>query len=380
MERQRGSFHITSEKNQETERKYWVDLPQDTLALILRKLHFADQIRFRAVCKSWRISEDRMRCSDHLPWVMNHSWMYSMVLDMFPFECEIFDPHSQKVHKVSNSVEKFKKSCSPFDVTMVSATKQGWLLIGGEEQQGSSFFMHNPFTNEVILLPHLAYEYSVATFSANPASQECEIFVLCHDRANNKALYIGNYCLSRDKEWSTQLLDTTEEECFGLQYMKGKLYCLFEEGMLKCYNLADKSWELLTSGLPEPYSYWMDRCWLIETEGNLIMAWPPNYEYDKWYIFRFDWSHMSWAFEPSLKNMAFFISGKISLSAPLIDDNAENTEDCRVVFIDDKDDGDDCGINCYSLTEGRQIQSQEYGWIKRSYCKMSFIEPPYIRN
>ncbi|KAL3812712.1 hypothetical protein ACJIZ3_013980 [Penstemon smallii] len=208
----------------------------------------------------------------------------------------------------------------------------------------------------------------------------CEVFVVKTRICKNNGIVhnIYNICLSKDRVWSigTPHISQNNHEITSVHYMKGKLYCLFEGGLLKSYTFANKSWEVLAPSLPAWINLDLDptKCWLIEIGENLMTV-CTSFDLEnelKWSVFKFDWSRMSWILETSLKNTALFISGNISFSATLLDVNGENNlEDYRVNFFDD----------CHDIHEEHKLMyPKEYRWIEETDRVMTFIEPPYVRK
>ncbi|KAL3828985.1 hypothetical protein ACJIZ3_017787 [Penstemon smallii] len=213
-------------------------------------------------------------------------------------------------------------------------------------------------------------------------SPDCEVLVVrrsadYENNSNTIILNICKFCLSKDSKWSLGTPEISPEKLFSVHYMNGKLYCLFWGGLLKSYSLANKYWEILALTFPSCSrfeSYEMDGCWLIETAGNLMTAaFSRGFRHSAWLVFKFDRINSSWILENSLKDTALFISGEISFSTPIKNDDANREEeDLRVFHFDDNP--------CTGEPYKTQMYSKEYSWIKNTHCVRIFIEPPYIRN
>lgn len=68
----------------------WSDLPRDVIDFIVNSLWCVDQIRFRAVCRSWQAA-NIVKYADKLPWKMG--WNAG--------SCRLYDPsHKQSIHSL----------------------------------------------------------------------------------------------------------------------------------------------------------------------------------------------------------------------------------------------------------------------------------------
>lgn len=365
----------TSKKNQTTS---WSDLPQDVLGIILGKLQRAvDLIRCRAVCKNWRIPRDRInRKNPHvLPSLCNLS---EAVDHSDHLQCETFDPY---FHQVFTTWKSTDEQYADYKKLKAYGSKQGWLIVGN---LGYSMFMYSPNTQEIISLPSMEHYYPrFALFSGNPVSRDCQVFVFC---MRTNFYYIASYCLNVDKEWRFVFLESSRDECYGMQYMNERLYCLFVDSenlipnrymddnlILKSYSLADRCWTLIGRSSLEIDCIW-DRLWLIKGEGDVLLCCKINYKDDVCSTFYLDWCSMSWVKKDVLEGSAIFVSGKIAMMRPLVWEG-ENAKDCRVFYFKGGEVFNYC--RCYSFIEKRVIESPEYNWIgKRYFDIMAFVEDP----
>lgn len=384
--------------------KTWSDLPQDIQGLVLERLTYVDQIRFRAVCKNWLVPKDPVKCSDWIPWMVS--------LKNYPSELELFDPNSQNSYTVTNPKEKFHGYIEPGERTIIYASKFGWLLLGREH---SLLWLHNPFTNETLFLPILiSSTFLKATFTTDPKSPGCEILVF--SRASNAPrrycynglTYINRYHISSDTDkWSTRGLgrnrygvlskdmgswrrqvlgDYGYDYCLkSIHYMNGKIYCMLPSLFIMCYDLADKSWTKLKADMPpapndeETIYHWLDgtrnvwkKCLLTGKGENLLMVCRDRLLEFK--VFDYDWSNMCWAEAAAAlyKDATFFIKDdEVILSSML-----EQERRCMVFYVD-------CygKSGCFSLKQSEKEEQKVYNWTKGARSStMNIIEPHYFRN
>ncbi|KAJ0014461.1 hypothetical protein Pint_19922 [Pistacia integerrima] len=159
--------------------KSWSDLPVDIQSVIMEHLYFDDQIRFQAVCKSWRWNTYAIKSADQLPWI----FAYKYKQDDSGF-CYLYNPSNKKKYEIKKKL--------PFG-SRFHDSKYGWILISKPEENVSFhlacnlLYFYNPFTDETIKLsvledPHieqhpLYIDSSQVIFSGNPTSNECVIFL-----------------------------------------------------------------------------------------------------------------------------------------------------------------------------------------------------------
>lgn len=122
-------------KAKKLESQTWFDLPPDTINLIANRLSSnVDQIRFLAVCKSWRAADIVEYADDHkLPWLMV---ITSRV-------CYLFDTSQKKIYTVFNSSTAREK----FVGLRTLDAKREWVLFSTIFPRSSSpVFFYTPFT------------------------------------------------------------------------------------------------------------------------------------------------------------------------------------------------------------------------------------------
>ncbi|KAL5837863.1 hypothetical protein ACOSQ3_015032 [Xanthoceras sorbifolium] len=271
----------------------WADLPIHILNLIAERLYYIDQIRFRAVCKSWRSNiYDDIKFADKLPWIMGYSGTKKIQRSLF----YLYEPSQKRRYRLKNKILLGAE---------LRASKFGWLLLSkkltksytcSSSFSSSFFFFYSPFTGEIIQLPELQMEaINRATFSTAPTSSDCVIFVinLCY-RANK---FCVNTFSLRDTTWSSHWFNDYHGHgslIYNVAYAKGVFYCAFHAfDMMGAYNPALHEWKLhpYPPVFKRPYQYYLS---LIESpdDGNLILL-SYNYNDPEW-VFRFDQSQAKW--------------------------------------------------------------------------------------
>lgn len=361
--------------------KSWVDVPQDIVGLISNKLQFRDHVNFRAVCRSWREFEYRSKCSDFLLWVTHYSWTRSESPGSYPFTSELMDPFSSRVYRVSNATSMNNKDDDNGTSITLYDSKYGWMLLGSQEH---GLFLHNPFINDVILLPRLwSFCFVGATFTMDPKSPESEflaLYQLSPGAGQPYEIQISIYRPSKGNSWSTKHIEFTQGKYHSVYYKKENLYCL---GLvkLKRYSLVDESWVTLASCIEYIHAgilyVNLARSWLIEKEESYLMIWHLPIATPKWFIFKLNLSGQRWI-EVQIKGCAIFMSEKTARPTPLVNGNGEIIEDCRVFY--QEADGDVYRLKCYSMKEMKEVESEAYEWMKTSSRKISFIEPPFAHS
>ncbi|KAL5837862.1 hypothetical protein ACOSQ3_015031 [Xanthoceras sorbifolium] len=267
----------------------WSDLSIEILNLITERLYYIDQIRFRMVCKSWRLNiYDDIKYADKLPWIMGYSGKKKIHSSLF----YLYEPSQKRRYLLKNKILVGAE---------LRASKFGWLLLSKKLTKSytcssSSFFFYSPFTGEIIQLPELHMEdINRATFSTAPASSNCVIFVinLCY-RANK--FCVSTFSLG-DTTWSSHWFNDYHGHgplIYNVAYAKGVFYCAFHAfDVMGAYNPALREWKLhpYPPVFKRPYQYHLS---LIESpdDGNLILL-SYNYNDPEW-VFRFDQSQMKW--------------------------------------------------------------------------------------
>lgn len=280
----------------------WSNLPTDLLRLTTERLCFADQTRFRAVCKSWHgISGVQ---SINKAWLMTH---YRVRDDgNIKVVCNFFDismnkTYTFKIDPMSYGEEIFKE----FNIlALVKASKNGWLLIQNYWSQFT--FFYNPFhALKIIKLPALSNigcNISNATFSTVPTSPDCMVFDIRTTSDSRGPKIIISICRCSDNEWISYIFDI---KFVGFVrdtvYSKGKLYCVFSSGHLGAFCTTDRDWRVLSNLCPAIRKFDRYKYHMFEFDGEVVLVvlsktWPNIL------VFNYDWSNMAWVWQDRLGN------------------------------------------------------------------------------
>ncbi|KAL5976196.1 hypothetical protein ACLOJK_020526 [Asimina triloba] len=159
-----------------------MDLPEEILHRI-RSLHLPslkDRIRFSAVSKELRSLAPPI-------WTPRSPWL--LFTHKKDGTCYFFDPLAKSTY-ITN-VPDFK------DATF-HHSKYGWVVAS--QNQDSSWFFYNPFTNQRIDLPNLETAVQGVSFSTPPTSRECVVFAIQSFSASHVNIYT---CHPSDERWAT---------------------------------------------------------------------------------------------------------------------------------------------------------------------------------
>ncbi|KAJ4701110.1 F-box protein [Melia azedarach] len=259
----------------------WSDLPEDIICLILNRLHYIDQIRFRAVCKGWReLADGRgVKSLDKLPWMMTIGDSINSYY--------LFDPSEKRKYTIRNSM---------LNDARVLASKQGWVLFTEETITTDALFFYTPFTDQIIRLPKLNINlptYYATTFTTSPVSPNCEIFTAI---IIDKKIIIS-MCKPGDKRWKEFVFPAGAYELIDdIEYLHGIIYCSLDHAAaIGAFNTRRKCWKVLHPA-PLYRGRYMEIAWvdLIECNGNLLAALYIA-DWKRWRVFRLhytDYSHM----------------------------------------------------------------------------------------
>ncbi|KAK1583181.1 hypothetical protein Q3G72_021623 [Acer saccharum] len=139
------------------ERPLWSNLPVYMLISILERLRYADQIRFRAVCKGWRSDTYGVKCENKLPRLMTWNWrpieedrsFVSLQKEedgSITTWCNLYNP----IQKHKTIVESTQAAI--FFGSLFCDAKDGWVLSSKIEDlntgKTTSFFFYNSFTEK----------------------------------------------------------------------------------------------------------------------------------------------------------------------------------------------------------------------------------------
>ncbi|KAJ0079712.1 hypothetical protein Patl1_22714 [Pistacia atlantica] len=279
--------------NHDSDIKSWSDLPIDIQSVIMEHLYFDDQIRFRAVCKSWRCNTYAIKSADQLPWLFAYDYNQDDKVSGF---CYLYNPSNKTKYEIKKKL--------PFG-SRFHDSKYGWILISKVDKNVHCypaprllFVFYNPFTDETIKLPvpehPLDIHDSRLIFSGNPTSKKCVIF----GHGISMELYT---CRPGDTRWTRHYcLKYFGRDILSLACVDGVLYCAYsasrfggEKIWLSSFKIIAKQQKIvfdpidvLSFAIPSRAIY---HCKLIESDGNLLLTYPEDDD-DSCVVFRVDFS------------------------------------------------------------------------------------------
>ncbi|KAJ4719517.1 F-box protein [Melia azedarach] len=291
----------------------WSDLPADIVITIVEHLHYSDQIRFRAVCKSWRASSaNAVKFADKLPWLFAYSTLYRFN-NRFSSFCYLYEPCHRQKHTI-----ELKQALLG---ARVHASQYGWLLFSKQATLSLHylFMFYSPFTGKIIELPALEsmYFHDRILFSASPTSPECVVFVV---RTYHPEEFRISTCSPGDRAWTMHLFDGFHGSIDGMAFMDGVLYCSFSQSVLGAFEVATKVWRICQHN-PVPRS--ISSCnRLIESDGKLLMPCYDDVQF-RWRVLSFDWSQKKWFEIESLGGKLLFLGCTTSMAVPAVGEASE---------------------------------------------------------
>ncbi|KAJ4837869.1 hypothetical protein Tsubulata_019753 [Turnera subulata] len=282
-------------------------LPDDALRLVFARTSYADHIRLRLVCKSWKrlLEDEDIKPEFHrLPWIMFFDCHRVRVIEsgrrLIWSSCKLYDPSSRKTYTVEEGV-KSEQEGGKFVNAAILESKHGWVLF--QQKHGSSnststynninnatssFFLYCPFTGETIDLPQLNRGVDQCTFSCSPTSKEEECVFFAFRYSYGRKDNVSIHCRG-DQAWKTvEAGYGLRSRIFSVVYSNGTFYCLYENGALGALTVATQEWHLLCQGMKKIPWY---PCF-IEYDGQLTIV------HEAWQtIFHFDFSKETWVEE-----------------------------------------------------------------------------------
>ena len=310
-----------------TEVRPWSNLPEEILALVIKCLLICDRIRFRAVCKGWRLPVDLIQGLfpiPKLPWTMEYMWKKTSYPDRTLSICKLCEPD---LHRSSGSGPRsyivetgLVEGRSNFVDSEACASREGWVLFSKKEAKGSwLFFFFSPFIKQVISLPRLeSVSYEVATFSSAPTSPDCVVFVAHPPESGKIRISVYHRGCGDDKKWNIYVFDVPDywRSMESVAYMGGSFYCHFGcFSALTSFNIANQEWQQI--GITYHPNY--DDDWIIddgdlfsyrnpnylmECEGELLLAYAASkinfspieghLDDELFYLFSLDWKRKAW--------------------------------------------------------------------------------------
>lgn len=330
----------------------WTQLPRELFESISKCLTiYADYLRFRAVCHSWRSSVSNIprHLPPQLPWLM---LPYTQSLQS---HLAFFDLSAQSLHllELPEAASHRKRRCG---------SSHGWLVILGETPE---VLLLNPLTRSKIHLPPLSTFPYVLSFNYSEVGKEYELrgtFGDIHRRGlremrdsfikkvvlssspqsdnNNNKNFIAlaillqpdilAYCKNGDQSWT--LLHSARFFCEDVIYHKDLFYAVDKQGAIVVCDLHSESPSV--SIIRMPIESRGDRRYLVNSGDELLMVtryvelhydgiapYSLNafYKTVRFEVFRMVWSGPRWEKVTSLGDRMLFVGENSSFSLPASD-------------------------------------------------------------
>ncbi|KAK0599107.1 hypothetical protein LWI29_002425 [Acer saccharum] len=360
----------------------WSDLSVDLLILIMERLRYIDQIRFRAVCKGWRSDTHRVKSENKLPWLMLWYWpgedngepnsLCNEEDGSITGWCNLYDPTRKQKQTIFEN-----KEGAIFAGVKFCAAKDGWVLFSRREDlttgKTTLLFFYNPFTKRIIKLDRSYLKVSAATFTTTPESPDCLIFT--YTKYSTTTTSIGTYSPSK-KTWKRLYFAGNHGSIQSVIHIEGVFYCAFcHDGGMGTFDVAKQECKTYRY----PVGVVSGHRHLIQYELKLMLAYrlcdsirysDGRVEYQKWHLYYFDDSiEMNWCEVESLENGLLFLNRGLSNSMliPVAEETSDLRNSVHVVYAN---------VGCISAFQNKEFEysfqknafevrsSQEiYGWL-----------------
>ncbi|XP_059460504.1 F-box protein SKIP23-like [Corylus avellana] len=322
----------------------WTQLPRELLESISGKLTiYADYLRFRAVCDSWRSSvlNTPRNLPPQLPWLMLPQ------VQSNPSHRAFFDLSTRKLHNLEllEATSHSKRCCG---------SSHGWLIVLDDSP---AVLLLNPLTPSRLHLPPLSAFPNVVSFNYSEVGKEYalrgvsgEIYrrslremrnsfikkvVLSSAPLKNKnfiALAILNhsnilvYCKNGDQSWS--FIHVARFFCEDVIYYNDLFYAVDKNGAIAVCDVNGSS--PTVSVIRPPLQLGGDMQYLVNSGDDelLLVTRYVDLQYDdtdpyvpsEFYktvgfeVFRMNWGEPRWERVTSLGDRMFFIGENMSIS------------------------------------------------------------------
>ncbi|XP_022772597.1 F-box protein SKIP23-like [Durio zibethinus] len=226
----------------------WTKLPPELLESIAENVKiYADYIRFRAVCRSWRSSIPKIpfRLPPQLPWLM---------LPPSQSHGAFYDLSTNKVRFLSlpESSNPTQRHCG---------SSHGWLIILDESP---SILLLNPFSRANLLLPPLSTFPNVDSFNYSDIGKEYSL------RSPSGGRYTRNLRQMRDSFIKKIVLSANPSK--DLHFVA--IAILNQTGELAYCKNGDESWRFIEDA--QSYSqdviYCKGLCYAVDKQGGIVIC------------------------------------------------------------------------------------------------------------
>ncbi|XP_074324311.1 F-box protein At3g56470-like [Apium graveolens] len=315
------------EKQQTDDINLWSELDGNLLGEILSRLCFADQFRFRVVCKNW-LAARPINTKTLLPWYLciNRSAVY----EFRRFDFQLYDPSSPNPVSVLNiSLTKLGIPFSSY-MTYAATVKHNWLFICIERGKWFTCLSHvyfrlfSPFARKISTLPKLTHPrahplHFTMTWSTQPDSPDCVFYLL--DTCNIPKIALFTY-RNGDKNWTATQFDEVQNfwpHLCSLVYLHGVLYIVSPTGKIVSYDIVGREFKfecLLIDELLALHFSLSRKQRVLELDGEVMIVCLGSYVDNnvtlthKPCIKRYNRSSKAWIPVSTLGNRALFVSDK----------------------------------------------------------------------
>lgn len=348
--------------------KSWSNLPPDIVNLIAENLYYyadyADQVRFRTICKSWQSTCVPLKEINLQPWL---------------FSCHSISHLFDTTRKLKYTIKTDPRVLH----SKIKASKDGWVLFSkaninpspflfiSYNSSPSSLFFYNPFTASIIELPPLhMFSSDKATFSTAPTSSFCTVFVLSVYYSTRRICI--STCKPGERTWTRHFFDGFYGDLHGLTYLRGVLYCSFCNNVLGAFRVSTNSWKIYPHNRIRPTSVYL-YYGLIESEheGSLVSVYYDSHRL-QWLVFRFDLLKENWVEVNSLDDRALFLNPSSTSMKLAVDDASELANTIHV----------ECSSSFYKKPEDERLDCpQSFDWILEEKPEtIVWIQPPLKRG
>ncbi|KAJ3677107.1 hypothetical protein LUZ60_002831 [Juncus effusus] len=304
---------VAQEEDKSTNDIYrsWADLPVELVESFSKYLCLNEFRRLPVVCKQWRSLSNPIR--DAKVWLMYcPKWGDNHDI------CDFFDPLEGQKYTA-----KIKQRIC-HDQTRLRFSKDGWVLVS----IGSyALVLLNPFTEDIIFLPIVGFQYCKIAFSSVPTSPDCVVIKILGPYGGEWVSF--GMCRLRDDEWCHMEFNNNPPfyacSCPPV-FFQGEFYCLGNTGGLGVFNPDKKTWRVLDKPRPihlQQPEMGTEYCYLMESRGELISIFrgiaTPYVR-----VFKLDQSKMDWVKLNDLGDVAIFVAGITSFAKISADRRCKN--------------------------------------------------------
>ncbi|KAJ3683285.1 hypothetical protein LUZ60_013512 [Juncus effusus] len=338
------------EENSSDISSQWADLPTELLESLISNLSLVERIYIRAVCKAWSSIPNHLHEAKVWPWLMYCPKKSN--------QCRFIDPLHGKEYSMDLKFLGSKKITLHF-------SKDGWVLASS----GKNLFVINPFTRKTVKLPcyRLDEETHGLSFSSVPTSPDFVVFGI-------KGFELVTWSRGKSK-WNRKSVSNEVEFDFSFNnpvFFREEVYFLGRIGNLGVFNPKTKKCRILDRPTPildllDVLDEYVEDCYLMEIEGELISVFPGNEDIeDSYRVFKLDETEMDWIELHDLGDLTLFIDRRNSIAKRVPFRDCANR-----IYFPRFDDGDKRGA-FYSI-ETCKYCPRVYGLTEPINCV--WIEP-----